>query len=55
MRFAPGLADLLDYQRSNLSRDVVAGLSVADVALPVGVTYAQLAGFNPCFASEPVS
>jgi MFS superfamily sulfate permease-like transporter len=47
MRFAPGLANLLDYQRSNLSHDLIAGLSVAAIALPVGVAYAQLAGFNP--------
>jgi high affinity sulfate transporter 1 len=47
MRFAPGLANLLDYQRSHLSHDLVAGLSVAAIALPVGVAYAQLAGFNP--------
>jgi high affinity sulfate transporter 1 len=46
-RFAPGFANLLSYQRSNLPHDVVAGLSVAAVALPVGVAYAQLAGFNP--------
>ena len=45
--FAPGLANLLNYERSNLSHDLVAGLSVAAVALPVGVAYAQLAGFNP--------
>jgi len=37
----------LKYQRSDLSHDVFAGLSVAAVALPVGVAYAQLAGFNP--------
>jgi high affinity sulfate transporter 1 len=46
-RIAPGLADLLNYSRSHLSRDVIAGLSVAAVALPVGVAYAQLAGFKP--------
>ena len=46
-RFAPGFANLLGYQRSNLPHDVVAGLSVATVALPVGVAYAQPAGFNP--------
>jgi len=44
---APGLAKLLSYQRSNLPHDLRAGLSVAAVALPVGVAYAQLAGFNP--------
>jgi high affinity sulfate transporter 1 len=46
-RFAPGLPDLLNYGRANLSADLVAGLSVAAVALPVGVAYAQLAGFKP--------
>jgi high affinity sulfate transporter 1 len=46
-KFAPGLENLLNYQRSNLSHDLVAGLSVAAIALPVGVAYAQLAGFNP--------
>jgi len=46
-RIAPGLANLLHYQRSSFSHDLIAGLSVAAVALPVGVAYAQLAGFNP--------
>ena len=46
-RITPGLTGLLKYQRANLSHDLVAGLSVAAVALPVGVAYAQLAGFNP--------
>ena len=46
-RFAPGLAALLRYDRADLPSDVVAGLSVAAVALPVGVAYAQLAGFDP--------
>jgi high affinity sulfate transporter 1 len=46
-RVAPGLASLLTYDRNNLHYDVVAGLSVAAVALPVGVAYAELAGFNP--------
>jgi len=46
-RFAPGLARLLSYRKSDLPHDLVAGLSVAAVALPVGVAYAQLAGFNP--------
>jgi len=45
-RFAPGLAKLLKYQRSDLPHDLIAGVSVAAVALPVGVAYAQLAGFN---------
>jgi high affinity sulfate transporter 1 len=46
-RFAPGAAALLAYRRSDLPHDLIAGLSVAAVALPVGVAYAQLAGFSP--------
>jgi high affinity sulfate transporter 1 len=46
-RFAPGLPDLLNYDKANLPHDLLAGLSVAAVALPVGVAYAQLAGFQP--------
>ena len=46
-RVAPGLVKLLHYDRADFPHDLVAGLSVAAVALPVGVAYAQLAGFNP--------
>lgn len=46
-RFAPGLPALLGYRRADFPYDLMAGLSVAAVALPVGVAYAQLAGFNP--------
>jgi high affinity sulfate transporter 1 len=46
-RIAPGLQALLRYRREDLPRDLIAGLSVAAVALPVGVAYAQLAGFSP--------
>lgn len=46
-RIAPGLPALLHYRLADLPRDVMAGLSVAAVALPVGVAYAQLAGFGP--------
>ena len=45
-RFAPGLPALLGYRRENLGPDLMAGLSVAAVALPVGIAYAQLAGFS---------
>ncbi len=45
--FAPGLPSLLNYKRSCLQHDIVAGVSVAAVALPVGVAYAELAGFDP--------
>ena len=47
MRIAPGLRTFVGYRREDLPHDVAAGLSVAAVALPVGVAYAQLAGFNP--------
>jgi high affinity sulfate transporter 1 len=46
-RGAPGLPDLCNYRRADLPSDIIAGLSVAAVALPVGVAYAQLAGFRP--------
>ena len=46
-RVAPGLQTFVRYRREDLPHDVVAGLSVAAVALPVGVAYAQLAGFSP--------
>ena len=44
---APGLSALRAYHRADFPHDLVAGLSVAAVALPVGVAYAQLAGFSP--------
>ena len=46
-RIAPGLPALLRYKRADFPHDLVAGLSVAAVALPVGVAYAELAGFSP--------
>jgi high affinity sulfate transporter 1 len=46
-RVAPGLATLLSYRPGDLPYDVAAGLSVAAVAIPVGVAYAELAGFEP--------
>ncbi len=46
-RIAPGLMVLRNYRRQDLLPDVVAGLSVAAVALPVGIAYAGLAGFTP--------
>jgi high affinity sulfate transporter 1 len=48
-RIAPGIPELLTYKRTDLPSDITAGLSVAAVALPVGVAYAQLAGFRPEF------
>jgi MFS superfamily sulfate permease-like transporter len=47
-RIAPGLRKLLPYSfAENFRHDLLAGLSVAAVALPVAVAYAQLAGFDP--------
>jgi high affinity sulfate transporter 1 len=47
-RIAPGLPSLLNYQFSrDFKFDFRAGVSVAAVALPVAVAYAQLAGFRP--------
>ncbi|MEX3931286.1 SulP family inorganic anion transporter [Paraburkholderia phymatum] len=46
-RIAPGLVAFVRYRREDLRHDVVAGVCVASVALPVGVAYAELAGFNP--------
>ena len=43
-RFAPGLEIFSRYQRSWLRGDLASGLSVAAVALPVGIAYADLAG-----------
>ncbi|MEO8339701.1 MAG: SulP family inorganic anion transporter [Nitrospirota bacterium] len=46
-RFAPGLRQLLEYRRDWLPIDVVAGVSVAAVAVPTAIAYAQLIGFEP--------
>ncbi len=44
---APGLIALFAYQRAWLRFDIAAGLSVAAIALPVGIAYADLAGVPP--------
>ena len=46
-RLAPGLAMLRAYQTGWLRYDIAAGLSVAAVALPTAIAYAELAGFPP--------
>jgi high affinity sulfate transporter 1 len=43
----PGLKLFRTYQREWLNYDLIAGFSVAAVALPIGIAYAQLAGFPP--------
>ena len=42
---APGLAALRNYRGEWLRSDLAAGLSVAAVAIPTAIAYAQLAGF----------
>ena len=44
VRIAPGIKDFARYDASWLRSDLAAGLSVAAVALLVGVAYADLAG-----------
>ena len=46
-RFTPGLRQLLNYRREWLRLDLVAGVSVAAVAVPTAIAYAQLIGFEP--------
>ena len=46
-RIAPGLSALLTYRIADAPADLRAGLAVAAVALPVGIAYAELAGFPP--------
>jgi high affinity sulfate transporter 1 len=46
-RIAPGLRQLRDYRREWLRADVVAGVSVAAVAIPTAIAYSQLIGFKP--------
>ena len=43
----PGLAALSRYDRSWLSNDLLAGVSVAAVAVPIAIAYSQLAGVPP--------
>src|SRR5262245_53070114 len=45
--FLPGIALLRNYRGEWLRSDLVAGLSIAAVVLPIGIAYAQLAGFPP--------
>jgi high affinity sulfate transporter 1 len=45
--WVPLLRDLRHYRREWLSRDAIAGLSVAAVQVPTAIAYANLAGFPP--------
>jgi len=46
-RRVPGLRLIRTYRREWFRSDLVAGLSIAAVALPIGIAYSQLAGFSP--------
>lgn len=46
-RWIPGLRVFRTYRREWLQSDVLAGISLAAVALPIGIAYAELAGFSP--------
>lgn len=47
VRIAPGLQALAAYRRKWLKHDLIAGVSVAAVALPTAIAYAQIIGFDP--------
>ncbi len=44
VRYVPGVSTFLHYRPADFRSDVLAGLSVAAVALPVGIAYAEIAG-----------
>ena len=47
LRYTPGIATFLQYRRADFRLDAIAGLSVAAVAMPVGIAYAEIAGAPP--------
>lgn len=47
LRFFPGLNNFRGITRESAGRDIAAGLSVAAVALPVGLAYAAMMGVPP--------
>ena len=46
-RIAPGLGVLATYHRDWLKHDLIAGVSVAAVALPTAIAYAEIIGLDP--------
>jgi SulP family sulfate permease len=46
-RFFPVVGEVTRYSKHTLRKDVVAGVTVAALALPSGMAYAQLAGLSP--------
>jgi high affinity sulfate transporter 1 len=47
LRFFPGLKNLLGYRKEWFRHDLMAGVSVAAVAVPTAIAYAQIIGFEP--------
>ncbi|MGE4799281.1 SulP family inorganic anion transporter [Yersinia hibernica] len=45
-QWIPGLTTFIHYDSANLKSDIRSGLSVAAVALPVAIAYAELMGIN---------
>ena len=43
----PGIELVRNYRREWFASDLIAGLSIAAVAVPIGIAYAQFAGFAP--------
>jgi len=48
-RITPGLTALAGYNPAWLRYDIVAGVSVAAVAIPIAIAYSQLAGVPPVY------
>ena len=46
-KWIPGLHTIRTYNREWFGSDALAGLSIAAVALPIGIAYASLANFPP--------
>jgi high affinity sulfate transporter 1 len=46
-RIAPGIESLATYQREWFKHDLIAGVSVAAIALPTAIAYAEIIGLKP--------
>lgn len=46
-KYIPGISMFRNYRKEWFGKDIAAGLSVASIALPLGIAYASLAGLPP--------
>jgi high affinity sulfate transporter 1 len=46
-RIAPGIESLANYRRDWFKHDLIAGVSVAAIALPTAIAYAEIIGLTP--------